>query len=66
MSDDTIRYRGKPVDEMTIEELRIALSECIRYVQEIARMHQEHMQMLRSLAHIDDDRQQRLFVEHSR
>ena len=43
MSDTSIKYRGKPIDAMTIEELRAALITCAEDAQIVERMHQEHV-----------------------
>ena len=66
MNEDTLRYRGKPIDAMTIDELRAALVECVRYAQATAQAHQAHITMLRTLIHRDDDQQQRLFMEFAK
>lgn len=60
-----IRYRGKLIDEMTVDELRAALAECIRYAQATTQMHQEHITMLQNMISIDRDKQTHLFMEYA-
>jgi len=49
MTDEPIRYRGKPIDDMTIDELRAALIACARNEQDTARMRQERIRLIASL-----------------
>ena len=66
MSETPIMYRGKPIDAMTIEELRAALADMMRAGRENAEMHQQHIAMLRNLLQMDTEQQRRLFLEHAR
>ena len=63
MSDDT--YRGKPIAEMTPDELRAALVACMRYARALHELHAEHVNQLRHCIQRDDTRQQQLFTEHA-
>ena len=61
-----ITYHGKPIDTLTIDELRAALADSLRYARALAELHQTHIQMLRNVVKIADDQQQRLFLEYAR
>ena len=62
---ELVCYRGKPIDDMTIDELRAALVESLRYARALMELHQAHTQMLRNVVKIADDQQQRLFLEYA-
>lgn len=64
MSDLT--YRGKPIDEMTVDELRAALADSLRYARALMELHQSHIQTLRNVVKIADDQSQRLFLEFAK
>lgn len=64
MSD--IRYRGKSIDELSVDELRAAVRDCLAHGRATAAMHQHHIAMLRNLISKDEHDAERLFLHAAR
>lgn len=65
MSEE-ISYRGKLIQELSIDELRAALAECISYARATAEMHEQHIATLRNLIAKDEHDAEQLFRHATR
>lgn len=61
MTDPITHYCGRPIADMSIEELRVALVDSMRYARSQAEMYHELITTLRGVLDMDAQRQQKLF-----